>query len=77
MNDPPLPLRDIHLPPPPSWWPPPPGWWLMAAILLMVGFGLWLWRMRRARHRLRDAALAEIQRIRARYASHADPRLLA
>lgn len=34
--NPPLQLRDIHLPPEPSWWPPAPGWWLLAALAVVL-----------------------------------------
>lgn len=77
MNATPLPLRDIHLPEPISWWPPALGWWLLAGTLLGIGIAIQAWRMWRARFRIRDAALAEIARIRARHARHADPALLA
>lgn len=56
---------------PVGWWPPAPGWWLLAALLPLLGWGLW--RLRRHLPRrtiatrgeapldpLREAALAEL-----------------
>ncbi|MBF0261742.1 MAG: DUF4381 domain-containing protein [Magnetococcales bacterium] len=77
MNPSPLPLRDIHLPEPLSWWPPALGWWLIIGALALIVMGYWAWRVWRARHRYRDAALRELARIRAAHAQQADPARLA
>lgn len=58
-----LSLRDIHLPEAISWWPLAPGWWFLL-LLLMAGMGLMMWwRRRKARVQVRNAALAEWQRL--------------
>lgn len=64
-------LEPLIAPPPIGWWPPAPGWWLLAALLPLLGWGLW--RLRRHLPRrtiatrgeapldpLREAALAEL-----------------
>ncbi|MGZ8227820.1 MAG: DUF4381 domain-containing protein [Methylococcaceae bacterium] len=33
MQQPPLPLKDIHLPDAIGWWPPAVGWWLAAVLI--------------------------------------------
>ncbi len=63
MN-PPLELRDIHLPADPAFWPPAPGWWLaggliLALVVLVIARGLKAWR----RHRRRRRALAQLQAL--------------
>ncbi|MGA0587049.1 DUF4381 family protein [Dyella sp. KRB-257] len=69
-------LRDIHLPPAPGWWPPAPGWWVLAALLVLA-----LWTIARhgrrahARSRRRDALLAMLESVLARYAQ--SPQTLA
>ncbi len=74
---PPLPLRDIHLPEPVSWWPPAPGWWGLALLLLLLA-GLFLWgRALYRRGRLRREARRALQRIERQYRAHRDDRQLA
>lgn len=64
-------LEPLIAPLPVGWWPPAPGWWLLAALLPLLGWGLW--RLRRHLPRrtiatrgevpldpLREAALAEL-----------------
>jgi hypothetical protein len=74
---PPLPLRDIHLPDPISWWPLAPGWWgLLILVLLGVGlffFGRTLYR----RGQLRREARQALQNIEAQYQSHKSDQQLA
>ena len=65
MN-PPLELRDIHLPADPGFWPPAPGWWLAGALILVLlvlvmAGGLKAWR----RHLRRRRALAQLQALAA------------
>lgn len=57
-------LAPEHAPAPPGWWPPAPGWWVSAAILVTLAGVLVLW-WRNPHRRLRRAALAELQMIRA------------
>ncbi|MCT5879566.1 DUF4381 domain-containing protein [Pseudomonas aeruginosa] len=38
-------LEPLIAPLPVGWWPPAPGWWLLAALLPLLGWGLW--RLRR------------------------------
>jgi len=41
----PLPLKDIHLPEAIGWWPPAIGLWLVVVfVLLLIGFGYWLYK---------------------------------
>ncbi|MEO5340516.1 MAG: DUF4381 domain-containing protein [Magnetococcus sp. MYC-9] len=72
-----LELRDIHLPDALLGWPPALGWWLVLGMLLAVAVVLgYFWRHKR-RNRLRDAALAELERLVADHARHQDARQLA
>ncbi|MCS9618458.1 DUF4381 domain-containing protein, partial [Pseudomonas aeruginosa] len=34
-------LEPLIAPPPVGWWPPAHGWWLLAALLPLLGWGLW------------------------------------
>ncbi len=68
-------LRDWHLPDPVSWWPPAPGWWLIAALLLGACVLMLRWWLRRRRTAApARAALAELERLRARAAEERDER---
>lgn len=68
-------LRDWHLPDPVSWWPPAPGWWLVAALLLGACLLMLRWWFRRHRTAApARAALAELERLRARAAVEGDER---
>lgn len=69
-------LRDIHLPDA-AWWPPAPGWWIVAALVVLASgiIAALLWR--RARLRVRRAALREIDSLEAAYARDADAARLA
>jgi hypothetical protein len=61
-------LAPERAPSAPSWWPPAPGWWLVAALIFMlIGAGIVWWRYSSLgrRRRVRNAALAELARIRA------------
>ncbi len=63
MN-PPLELRDIHLPADPAFWPPAPGWWLAGGLILVLlvlatARGLEAWR----RHRRRRRTLDQLQAL--------------
>jgi len=63
-SNPPLPLRDIHLPEPISWWPPAPGWWLVLISIVLLAFVLrWAYTRRQKKRAWRDSlkALAEIR----------------
>lgn len=67
-------LRDIHLPPDPSWWPPAPGWWILALLVLVLGFFVVRWTLRRVRDaRWRRRVHAELDRIAATQAAQPDP----
>ncbi|MBF0294726.1 MAG: DUF4381 domain-containing protein [Magnetococcales bacterium] len=79
MNNaaPPLELRDIHLPDPVAWWPPAPGWWLVAATPVVLFLVWWLYRHWSKRHRLRRAALGELQRLEDAHAKRPDAQRLA
>ena len=71
MN-PPLELRDIHLPPEPSWWPPAPGWWLLALLVLLAIVFAARWALRRWRARRRRQALqAEFEQVLRQIDPHA------
>lgn len=69
-------LRDIHLPPPVPFWPLAPGWWALAAVLLLTGVTVAVWRRRRRRS-TRRAALGELEELARRFARDADPAALA
>jgi len=57
-------LRDIHLPPPVSFWPPAPGWTVLAAIILLIGFVLAYFYLKRCeRARAKNAALKKLQQL--------------
>ncbi|MFH6601421.1 DUF4381 domain-containing protein [Ectopseudomonas khazarica] len=67
-------LQPLIEPAPVPWWPPAPGWWLLAALLPLLGWGLWQllrrWRQRPPRAQLesdldplRQAALDELARL--------------
>ncbi|MEW6460721.1 MAG: DUF4381 domain-containing protein [Pseudomonadota bacterium] len=67
-------LQPLIEPAPVPWWPPAPGWWLLAALLPLLGWGLWQllrrWRQRQPRAQLendldplRQAALDELARL--------------
>jgi Domain of unknown function (DUF4381) len=64
-------LAPEHQPAPPSWWPPAPGWWLAGAACLMAlaAIAAWHFWKNSPRRRIRRAAFAELQRIRARRAA--------
>ena len=74
---PPLPLRDIHLPEPVSWWPLAPGWWGLAIVILLLIGLLFLGRMLYRRGQLRREARQALQAIERQYQSHQDDRQLA
>ena len=78
-------LEPLIAPAPISWWPPAPGWWLLALLLPLLVWALWrvasrLPKPRRKRATeqpldpLREAALAELQRLSKPYDGvHAGP----
>jgi hypothetical protein len=70
-------LYDIITPAPVPWWPPAPGWYVVGgvALVLAVWAGWIVWRRRQAAA-YRRAALAELQRLKARTADDAQ-RVLA
>ncbi|MBF0427335.1 MAG: DUF4381 domain-containing protein [Magnetococcales bacterium] len=72
MNTEPLPLRDIHLPDPLSWWPPALGWWIVAMIPTLLLLVWWLYRHWLKRHRIRKAALLELNQLAQTFALHQD-----
>ena len=47
-----IPLRDIHLPGDISWWPPAIGWWIVAALIILLGLGLYMLKRRRERRKV-------------------------
>jgi hypothetical protein len=68
-------LAPEHAPPAPSWWPPAPGWWAVAALCVLLVLALIGYRRLRhsRRSRMRRAAFAELERIRA----HGEPGVAA
>ena len=64
MQQPEIPLRDIHSVPAPGWWPPAWGWWLLMGLallaLIFAGYKGWLW-LKRRRHQAR--LLLEVDQI--------------
>lgn len=73
MQDPPLQLRDLHLPPEVGWWPPAPGWWFVTAILaVLAAWGSWrAWRSWRF-NAPRRHALRQLGRFESEYLDHRD-----
>jgi len=39
-----LAIRDIHLPDSALWWPPAPGWWIVFILLVVIGFGFYIYK---------------------------------
>jgi hypothetical protein len=60
-------LAPEHAPPAPSWWPPAPGWGLLGAMCVLAVLALLAYRRfrRTRRSKVRRAAFAELNRIRA------------
>jgi hypothetical protein len=61
-------LAPARAPAPPSWWPPAVGWWVLVGLILALAAGSILWWRFAAgarRTRVRRAAIAELNRIRA------------
>ncbi|WXL24404.1 DUF4381 domain-containing protein [Ectopseudomonas mendocina] len=77
-------LEPLIAPAPVTWWPPAPGWWLLAVLLpVLIWLGLRLFKRLRSRVRseapvdaldpLRQAALAELERLPRPYDQDAGP----
>ena len=67
-----IPLRDIHLPGDISWWPPAIGWWIVAALIILLGLGLYMLKRRRERRKVAKAALKELVGIKTVYDKNLD-----
>jgi hypothetical protein len=75
-QQPPLTLRDIHLPDPVSWWPLAPGWWLALALVIIVS-AVTILSIRRYRQRgYRRLGLQQLATIEADMATQDDHRQL-
>ena len=77
MQQPALPLRDLHLPEPVGWWPLAPGWWALIA-LAVVGL-VWLllkYRQQRLRSAARRYALKQLKQYADAYSRHQSAVLL-
>jgi len=72
-----LALRDIHLPDAISWWPPAPGWWILFGVLVLGLLLFYFWRNYQRSLRIKKAALAEFENIRATYQHNSNLALLA
>jgi hypothetical protein len=61
-------LAPARAPASPSWWPPAVGWWLLVGLIVaLAAAGIVWWRFSAGarRRRVRRAAIAELNRIRA------------
>jgi len=57
-------LAPAHAPAAAGWWPPAPGWWV-ASLILVLSVVLLVWKLRDPRRARRQAALRQLQLIRA------------
>jgi hypothetical protein len=65
-------LYDILTPPPVPWWPPAPGWYVVGGVVLVLAvWASWRGWQRWQAAAYRRAALAELQRLKARTADAA------
>lgn len=73
MNNPLSQLRDIHFPTWYGFWPIAVGWYLvMLLLLLLIMFGVHLWKKREHRVKPRREAIAKLQQLKARYERDGD-----
>jgi hypothetical protein len=65
-------LYDIIMPAPVPWWPPAPGWDVVGGVAVVLAvWAAWRWWRRWQAAAYRRAALAELQRLKARTADEA------
>lgn len=63
-----IPLRDLHLPEAIGWWPLAFGWWVLLGLLLLaLALAVRAAMKRRRRNAARQAALAELARLKAAF----------
>jgi hypothetical protein len=66
-------LADIHLPEPVSFWPPAPGWWILAFLILALGvWGAMKLVAASQFRKIRDHALAELDKCYQAYSSNTE-----
>ena len=77
LNNPPLELRDIHLPEAISWWPIAPGWWFITASILLVMIVIFISRKIYLSRQLKRDINAELEKIKQQFQTTQDKLQLA
>lgn len=75
-NQPPLILRDIHLPEPVSWWPLAPGWWIILALIIITSALTFVFLRRYRQRHYRRLGLQKLTAIELDLATHQDQQQL-